>query len=52
MKRTYFYRIEKGNFTAPLQLNAVIEQLAFNEQKLIPVITQDANSKDVLCWPG
>ncbi len=48
MKRTYFYSIETGRFAVPLQLNDVIEQLAFNEQGLIPVITQDVNSKAVL----
>ncbi len=48
MKRTYFQKLEKYNCSSPLELRDVIEQLAFNEHGLIPVITQDATSKAML----
>lgn len=50
MKRTYFQKLEKHDVNLPLELMTVIEQLAFNEQGLIPVITQDATSKVVLMF--
>ncbi len=48
MKNPYFQPIESLSSGDALPLHEVIEQLAFNDQDLIPVITQDANSKDVL----
>ena len=48
MKNTYFQSIESCPDGDSLSLNEVIEHLAFNEQGLIPVITQDATSKTVL----
>lgn len=51
MKREFFQKIERcvGD-VSQLELCAVIDQLAFNEQGLIPVITQDATSKEVLMF--
>jgi phosphoribosyl-AMP cyclohydrolase len=48
MNKSYFKKLEKNDVNLPLELTDVINQLPFNEQGLIPVITQDANSKDVL----
>lgn len=48
MRCTYFERIERAIDNTSLNISEVIDQLAFNEQGLIPVITQDATSKDVL----
>ncbi len=48
MQNTYFQSIESLPSGRSLPLNEVIDKLAFNEQGLIPVITQDATSKDVL----
>lgn len=48
MKRSYFQALEKNDVNLPLELTDVINQLPFNEQGLIPVITQDASSKKVL----
>ena len=48
MKNSYFQSIEQLTCGDSLLLNDVIEQLAFNDQGLIPVITQDATSKAVL----
>lgn len=50
MKRDYFIALEQKNNNALLALSEVIEQLAFNEQGLIPVITQDANTQSVLMF--
>lgn len=50
MIRTYFKKLEQHDANLPIELTEVIEQLAFNEQGLIPVITQDAISKDVLMF--
>ncbi|NRA24065.1 MAG: phosphoribosyl-AMP cyclohydrolase [Oleispira sp.] len=47
MKHDYFIALEQKN-NSQLILHDVIEQLAFNEQGLIPVVTQDANTKSVL----
>lgn len=47
MKRDYFIDLEHRD-SQRLALSDVIVQLAFNEQGLIPVITQDANSKLML----
>lgn len=48
MERAYFKSLENLDETTPLELNNVIDMLAFNEHGLIPVITQDATTKDVL----
>ena len=48
MERTYFKNLEHSEGVIPSKLSSVIDQLAFNEQDLIPVITQDATTKDVL----
>ncbi len=48
MKRDYFIALEQRGNNSPLALSEVIEQLAFNEQGLIPVVTQDANTKSML----
>ena len=48
MKHSYFIALEKHNKNISLPLPDVIDQLGFNEQGLIPVITQEATSKDVL----
>jgi phosphoribosyl-AMP cyclohydrolase len=48
MIREYFLALESHSSHSPLALSDVIDQLAFNEQGLIPVITQDINSKQIL----
>jgi phosphoribosyl-AMP cyclohydrolase len=50
MERKYFLALEKLKNNSSLALNEVIEQLAFNEQGLIPVITQDAKTKTMLMF--
>lgn len=50
MKHSYFEKLEQLPHNTPLDLREIVEQLAFNEQGLIPVITQDARSKDVLMF--
>lgn len=50
MEREYFLALEKLKNNSSLALNEVIEQLGFNEQGLIPVITQDAKTKTMLMF--
>ncbi|MZH40241.1 MAG: phosphoribosyl-AMP cyclohydrolase [Nitrospinae bacterium] len=50
MEREYFLAIEKLADNSSLALSEVMEQLAFNEQGLIPVITQDAKTKAMLMF--
>ena len=50
MEREYFLALEKLKNNSSLALNEVIEQLAFNEQGLIPVITRDAKTKTMLMF--
>ena len=50
MKRDYFISLEQQSSNSPLLLPDVIEQLAFNEQGLIPVIVQDANTQFILMF--
>ena len=50
MEREYFLALEKLKNNSSLALNEVIEQLAFNEQGFIPVITQDAKTKTMLMF--
>lgn len=48
MQRTYFKNLENADASLPLELTDVVDQLPFNEQGLLPVITQDVTSKKVL----
>jgi len=48
MKSDYFTSLEGGTSGQPLGLNELLAQLAFNDKGLIPVITQDVKSKEVL----
>ena len=50
MIRHYFTSIENHSENSPLPLSEVLDQLTFNEQGLIPVITQDATTKSVLMF--
>ena len=50
MKRDYFIALEQLGKNSLLSLPEVIDQLAFNEQGLIPVITQDAETKTMLMF--
>ena len=50
MKRDYFIALEQLENNSSLALPEVIEQLAFSEQGLIPVITQDAETKTMLMF--
>ena len=50
MKHDYFVKLERASDLTEFRLDDIIEQLAFNEQGLIPVITQDAETKDVLMF--
>ena len=48
MKRTYFQGLEHYTDSTELESSDVTDQLAFDSNGLIPVITQDATSKEVL----
>lgn len=48
MQNAYFQSLEPLSSGQTLPLDEVVEKLTFNDQGLIPVITQDATSKDVL----
>ena len=48
MKRAYFLKLESYSELAELELIEVIDQLGFDSRGLIPAITQDANTKEVL----
>ena len=50
MKNSYFLSIENLACDETLPLSEVLAQLAFNERGLIPVITQDATSRQVLMF--
>ena len=50
MKHRYFEKLECLPDLTTRNLDEIIEQLAFNGQGLIPVITQDAETKDVLMF--
>lgn len=50
MIHKYFKNLELKSDETSLSLDDVVDQLAFNEQGLMPVITQDAKSKDVLMF--
>ncbi len=48
MKNIYFQSIEQLKAGQALALKDIVDELIFNQQSLIPVITQDADSKEVL----
>lgn len=48
MKPPFFQNLETLGCNQTLPLNEVIEQLAFNDQGLIPAIVQDVESNEVL----
>ena len=48
MENTYFKSLEGLSAGHSIALDEVINNLVFNDQDLIPVITQDATSKDIL----
>jgi len=48
MKRAYFQNLEACAGLTELGLSEVINELGFDSRGLIPVITQDATSKEVL----
>lgn len=50
MIHAFFQNIERLPHNTSFTLDEIIEQLAFNEHGLIPAITQDATSKDVLMF--
>ena len=50
MEREYFKELENLAKDTRLDLCGVVDQLAFNEQGLIPVITQDATTNEVLMF--
>jgi len=50
MIRSYFQNLEQHDTQLSIELLEVIENLAFNEQGLIPVITQDATTNKVLMF--
>lgn len=48
MKRAYFQNLENLSYLTELELAEVMDQLGFDSRGLLPVITQDAASKQVL----
>ena len=48
MKRAYFENLEDCENTTELELETVTKNLGFDSRGLLPVITQDATSKEVL----
>ncbi len=48
MERAFFKTIEHLEDSSELDLNDVVSQLAFNDKGLLPVVTQDATTKEVL----
>ena len=48
MKNIYFQSIEQLKAGQALALKDIVDELLFNHQALIPVITQDVDSKEVL----
>jgi len=48
MKRTYFQNLESCADLTELELGEITNELAFDSRGLMPVITQDATSKEVL----
>ena len=50
MEREYFKTLEHLDSETSLNLKTVVDKLAFNDHGLIPVITQDATSMEVLMF--
>ena len=50
MQRDYFVALENHDARTPLALSDVVDQLAFNADGLIPVITQDVHTKEILMF--
>ena len=50
MKHEFFQKLENLPDKTLLKLTEIVNQLAFNEKGLLPVITQDATSKEVLMF--
>lgn len=50
MFREFFHSIEEKANGASLPITMLLENLSFNDAGLIPVITQDAKTKDVLMF--
>lgn len=48
MKNNYFKTLEQAHHGDEFDMHDVMERLAFNEKGLIPVITQDATTHEVL----
>jgi len=48
MQRTYFKKLEHADASLLIELTEVVDQQPFNEQGLLPVITQDVTSKKVV----
>ena len=48
MKRVYFQQLEHCADSTELDLDEVTGQLGFDSRGLIPVVTQDSNTKEVL----
>ena len=48
MNRVFFQNLEHAACNHTLPLTTLIDELAFNEQGLVPVIAQDADSSEVL----
>lgn len=48
MMRAYFRGLENLSDFTEIELSEVVDQLAFDSRGLLPVITQDATSKQVL----
>jgi len=48
MEREFFQKIESKKDSSKIELKSVLENLAFNDQGLIPAIAQDINTKEVL----
>ena len=48
MKHAYFLNIENSAASTTLELQEVLDQLNYDDRGLIPAITQDSNTKQVL----
>lgn len=48
MKHAYFENLEDCSDSTEIELNEVIRELAYDARGLLPVIAQDATSKEVL----
>lgn len=48
MKRAYFEKLEACAGSTELELSEVTNELAFDSRGLLPVVTQDANTKEML----